>query len=393
MRVRLFELRLLAVVLTVLWALGGGIVLIAYRPGGPIDMLVGVAASLPLLLSVASIVWPPLVRGYRGLAGVFWLGLGAGLLLIPSIIGVISQVVAGGAEPLLPSAEVIYPWALALLATSLFAGLGLTREIFSETGLGRRRMAASIGFAVVSTGVIGGAFLGVSLADAAALSNRPAAHSRFGPTSADVVLPECDQAIAQASTAQIELQISGDVDGRAIGSVELTGRRAGSDVSWTAVVSGGGSPGRYGAVRLGTSAWSLDSYGRWQSAAPGSIDGELMDATVLAHALSPGNRATAEDYGVEVVDGARARHCRVAVDGNIFEASVPEVVWLTGSANLRAWRGQIDYWVFGDGEIGKVLGRVNGDAQGILPGLLATVRMSLTATDRDDPVSIAPPTD
>jgi len=55
-RVRQFELRLLAVALTVLWAAGGGIVLIAYRPGGPVDLLVGVAASLPLLISVAAIV-------------------------------------------------------------------------------------------------------------------------------------------------------------------------------------------------------------------------------------------------------------------------------------------------------------------------------------------------
>ena len=58
MRVRLFELRLLAVALTLLWAAGGGIVLIAYRPGGPLDVLVGVAASLPFLVSVAAIVWP-----------------------------------------------------------------------------------------------------------------------------------------------------------------------------------------------------------------------------------------------------------------------------------------------------------------------------------------------
>ncbi|HEX7497166.1 MAG TPA: hypothetical protein VF344_01680 [Candidatus Limnocylindrales bacterium] len=63
MRVRQFELRLLAAVLTVLWAVGGGVVLIAYRPGGPVDVLVGVAASLPLLVSVSAIVWPPLVKG------------------------------------------------------------------------------------------------------------------------------------------------------------------------------------------------------------------------------------------------------------------------------------------------------------------------------------------
>ena len=34
------------------------------------------------------------------------------------------QVVQGGTEPLIPSLEVLYPWAIALLATCLFAGLG-----------------------------------------------------------------------------------------------------------------------------------------------------------------------------------------------------------------------------------------------------------------------------
>ncbi|MGZ6273598.1 MAG: hypothetical protein ACXWM8_04845, partial [Candidatus Limnocylindrales bacterium] len=110
MRVRQFELRLLAVALTILWAAGGGVVLIAYRPGGPFDLLVGIAASLPLLVSVAAIVWPPLVRSDGGSAGVFWLGLVAGLLLLPSIAAVIGQVVEGGTQALVPSLEVVYPW-------------------------------------------------------------------------------------------------------------------------------------------------------------------------------------------------------------------------------------------------------------------------------------------
>ena len=39
-----------------------------------------------------------------------------------------------------------------------------------------------------------------------------------------------------------------------------------------------------------------------------------------------------------------------------------------------------------------VSGTVNGDAQGILPhGLLATVRVKMTAVDRDVAVSISPP--
>src|SRR5207244_4325268 len=43
MRVRSFELRLIGAALTVLWTLAAGLVLLGYRPGGPIDLAVGVA--------------------------------------------------------------------------------------------------------------------------------------------------------------------------------------------------------------------------------------------------------------------------------------------------------------------------------------------------------------
>jgi len=399
-RVRQFELRLLAVALTVLWAAGGGIVLTGYRPGGPVDLLVGAAASLPLLLTVASIVWPPLVRSDRGSAGVFWLGLGAGLLLIPSIVGVAGQVVAGGTEPLLPSLELVYPWALALLATSLFAGLGISRQLIPEVGVGRRRLAASIAFAVVSTSIIGGIFAGVSLADDAALRDTSAAHSRFGPTvagsggpaSGAITPPECNGAFASASTGRLQFDMSANVDSRAVGTVGLSGTRSGSDVSWTAQVVRADLFGQYGAVRIGSSAWTLSPETGWIAVAPAAIDDQMLDATVLVGALSLENRATAENHGLEYVEGARARRCRVAVDGTTFETSFPQVTWLVGPASLKTWRGELDFWVFGDGEVGMVSGTINGAAQEILPhGLLATVWVKMTATDRDTPISISPP--
>jgi hypothetical protein len=392
-RVRQFELRLLAVALTVLWTAGGGAVLIAYRPGGPVDLLVGVAALLPLLVSVASIVWPPLVRSDRGSAGIFWLGLTAGLLLVPSIAGITGQVAAGGTQPLLPSLEVVYPWALALLATSLFAGLGISRQFITEIGVGRRRLALSVAFALAATSIIGGIFAGVTLADEAALRDRPAAYSRFGPTAANLVPAECDKALVEARTARLELDLWADVDSRSVGTVNLAGSRAGGDVYWTAqVVRGTDLFGQYGAGRTGSMAWLLAPGSRWASVPPAALDGDLVDATALAAALSAGNRATAEDRGFEYVEGARARHCRIVVDGSTFRASFPQVVWLTGQADPSTWRGELNYWVFGDGEVGLIEGRVNGDAQGILPhGLLATVNVRLAATDRDTPISIATP--
>ena len=392
MRVRQFELRLLAVALTVLWAAGGGVVLIAYRPGGPVDLLVGVAASLPLLVSVASIVWPPLVRSDRGSAGIFWLGLLAGLLLIPSIASVAGQVLQGGTEPLLPSLEVVYPWALALLATSLFAGFGISRQIIPEIGVGRKRLASSIAFAVVATSVIGAIFAGVSLADNAALGNVPAAHSRFGPTDANLTPPECGGPLATPKSGSLSFDLSANVDARAVGTVSLTGSRSGSDVSWTAEVVRSDLFGEYGAIRLGSAAWTISPGTGWTATPPKAIDSQTLDLTVLAGVLSLGNRATAEDHGLEYVEGARARHCRAAIDGTTFGISFPQVWWLVGDASLATWRGEIDFWIFGDGEVGMVSGTVNGDAQGILAhGLLATVWVKMTAVDRDATVSISPP--
>jgi len=52
-RVRTFELRLIALVLAACWAVAAGVVLVAYRPGGPIDIAVGIAALLPSVVAVA----------------------------------------------------------------------------------------------------------------------------------------------------------------------------------------------------------------------------------------------------------------------------------------------------------------------------------------------------
>ena len=392
MRVRQFELRLLAVALTVLWAAGGGVVLVAYRPGGPVDLLVGVAASLPLLVSVAAIVWPPLVRSDRGSAGIFWLGLLAGLLLIPSIASVASQVLQGGTEPLLPSLEVVYPWALALLATSLFAGFGISRQLIPEIGVGKKRLAASISFAVVATSIIGGIFASVSLADNAALGNVPAAHSKFGPTAANLTPPQCSSPLATPKTGSLSFDLSANVDGRAVGTVSVIGSRSGSDMAWTAQVVRSDLFGQYGAVRIGSSAWAMSPGSSWAATNPTAIDSQALDLTVLSGVLSLENRATAEDHGLEYVEGARARHCRAAIDGSTFAVSFPQVKWLVGDASLATWRGEIDFWVFGDAEVGMVSGTVNGDAQGILPhGLQATVRVKMTVTDRGAPVTISPP--
>jgi hypothetical protein len=83
----------------------------------------------------------------------------------------------------------------------------------------------------------------------------------------------------------------------------------------------------------------------------------------------------------------------VAVDGATFEAAFPQVQWLVGDADLGRWRGQLDYWVFVDGQLGQVAGSVNGEAAAIRPeAVQATIEVFLTATERGGGLVIHPPT-
>jgi hypothetical protein len=96
---------------------------------------------------------------------------------------------------------------------------------------------------------------------------------------------------------------------------------------------------------------------------------------------------------VGIIEGARSRQCRIAVDGPTFRAAFPQVAWLVGAADLAHWRGQLDYWVFLDGQIGRISGSVNGDAADIQTGALqATIQIDLAATDRGSSIPITPPT-
>ena len=114
------------------WAVAAGLVLLAYRPG----------RTARRRSSALTMVVPDRDRrvrawsgrrspaGPRAFAGMVWLGIGALLCLIPSILG--RRRAAPGARARrrsLPSLEAAYPWLLALAATSLFRGLGIARRL------------------------------------------------------------------------------------------------------------------------------------------------------------------------------------------------------------------------------------------------------------------------
>lgn len=393
MRVRTFELRLVGLGLTALWFLGALYVVLGYRPGGPIDGLVGATAAIPMAIALAAVFWPPITRSDRAFAVIVWIGLAAGLLLVPSIGGVLNQLLGRGPQTLLPSLEAAYPWLLALLATSLFAGLGIARRTLGESALRRARFFRGAVIGVVLATMAGSLFAGAAIANDLALRDQPALSSRFGPTGGDAQPPRCEDPLLTGTTAELDLHLAGDVDGRPAGAVGLLGGRSGVDVRWTADVASGLQLGRFGIARVGSQAWTRAPGQGWTGALPSVADDALVDVQVLTTALADGIRATAENRGVEFVEGARGRHCRVAVDGPTFVAAFPQVRWLVGDDTLRRWRGQLDYWVFTDGELGRVSGSVNGPAETFgLPGIQGTIHVELTATDRDDVRSIARPT-
>jgi hypothetical protein len=245
---------------------------------------------------------------------------------------------------------------------------------------------------VALTAVVGSVFAAVAIGNDLAIRDHPVADSRFGPGDANREPPTCDDALAIGGTARVDVTLTGDVDGRTLGSVEIRGLRSHSDFRWFAYVATNAQLGQYGAARIAARGWQLAPATGWQSVDPAEVADDTLDAQVLDKALGRGVRAVAEMHGVSFFEGARARHCRVAIDGPTFRSAFPQTAWLVGSANLARWRGELDYWVFIDGELGQVSGSVNGDAGSIVDGgLQGNLRATMIATERDRPHDIPAP--
>lgn len=402
MRVRILELRLLAGTLCALWILVGIVVAVAYHPGGPADRLVVILAFLPAAVATSALVWPPLVRGDRASAAVGWLGLISALLLVPSLLQLMANLAAGPRQPLLPSPEVAYAAALALATTCLFAGLGIFRGVVGQTDLRPRRFVAALGLGLILTTTVAGALGGAALANDAVLRERPPSSSRYGPTDGRAVPPLCRAPIALGEAARVELSASSSVDLRPNGSIELRGARSGTDEAWQ---------GRFRSLRrslvleyhqvAGAVTVRRDEGPAQRVRGPVSFLGAAptLDGAV-ATALDEGARSVAEDQGMELVGGARARHCRASVDGTTALNAFPSLRWLAGLDPLRRartlddWRGDLDYWVFEDGRLGMAVVTVSGpppEPWPDEPGLQAVFQARLSAVDRTQPVEIGPP--
>jgi hypothetical protein len=393
-RVRRFELRLIAAALVVAWSVAAVLVLVAYRPGGPLDVFVGVTILLPIGIATAAVIWPPVARGAGAFPLMVCLGIGSLLFLLPSIGGVFNQLQALGSQTLLPSLEAAYPWLLALAGTSLFCGFGLARRWLGGSALRPRRLVAGMAIGLGLTLVAGVAFASVAVANELALHDRPGSRtgSRFGPTDIDGAPPACDGSLSAGPAARLATHLSSTVDLRHNGSVEQGGVRDGASFRWLAYVATDEELGWYGAASTDGRAWSRTPGHGWQTTSPGDITDGTIDLRAIDAALTEGYRATAEDRGTEVIEGAPARRCRIAVDGAVFEAAFPQVRWLVGDADLGDWRGQLDFWVFLDGQIGQIAGSINGEGVAVQEDALqGTIDVRMTATERGHDFVIYPP--
>jgi hypothetical protein len=392
-RVRTLELRLLAAALTIGWAVTAGLILLAYRPGGPIDLLVGLASGLPIAVAAGGFVWPPIARGDRSSVAMAWLGIGSFVVLLPSIAGVFTQLQARGPQTLLPSVEAAYPWALALVGTGLFTGFGIARHRLGETALRRRRLVRGTAVGVLLTIAVGLAFGGVAIANEVALRDHVVASSRFGPTDPEMEPPACDEAVAVGPAARVDLIVTGDVDGRALGTVDVRGVRSGGNARWLAYVASRRALGLFGEARIGRAGYLRTPATGWVAATPEAVADAGLDALVLDVALGPDVRSASEMHGIAFFEGARARHCRIAIDGATFRLAFPQIAWLVGDVVLSRWRGNLDYWVFADGQLGRIQGNVSGEGASLREGALrASLRATMTMTDRARPTDVVAPT-
>ena len=128
-----------------------------------------------------------------------------------------------------------------------------------------------------------------------------------------------------------------DVDGASIGRVDLRGERELANGRWTAEVATDAAIGQHGLARVDGAVWTRAPGSPWRTA-PTTSDRADVDLVTLDRVLRLDLRSAAEDLGLEYIEGARARHCRIAIDGPAFLAAFPQARWLAPDSG-RARRG------------------------------------------------------
>jgi hypothetical protein len=266
--------------------------------------------------------------------------------------------------------------------------------------------------AAALTVVSGLAFVFVGLVNEQDLRRETGDSSRFGPTDPELMPPFCDEEVALGSNAIIIIDATSSVDTIERGRAVLRGQRGGRDESWGGSWDGPDGSGELAYVRSGPRAWLNDDSDdvqapgtSWSETAPNPFGllGDLsltMDGPPHWVADAPRGAIVAEDLGIEHIEGARARHCRTFIDGSSALDTFLPLRWLLvgdssiDSSAFHRWRGELDWWVFGDGELGLASVEVSGargetgwDADGVR----AVLEARLQAVERHKAVDISAP--
>ena len=405
-------MRGLAVALAGLWTATALAVAAAYRPGGPLDILVALICFGPLLVAVVGVVWPPVADRHRHRVALVWLWIAAILLAIPVLYGVVSTLAADDLRSLVPSAEAAYAGLLAVFAMALFSVTGFVHERRRAAIFERRATLLAILLALALTALIAAAFVLVVLINDDGLRASRPPRSPYGPTDPERVPPFCDDPIRLGRQAVVTIRATSSLDDVVRGEALLRGQRRGIDESWSGSWSGPDGSGRDGLPaprRAGLAECPgpdpASDERDWLATEPdpfgmAGLDRLTMDGPPLAWVDVPRGAIVAEDLGLELIDGASARHCRTFMDGPTAMERFLPLRWLLrddsghDEDDIRRWRGEMDWWVFGDGELGRAVVEVSGsraDTDWQATGVRAELQAELEALDRDRALDVSLP--
>ena len=255
--------RLLAVCLLALWTGLALVILVAYRPGGPWDALVALAAFAPVCIAAIAVVRPPMPDPegrdlWRSRAAIAWVGLIAVLLVGSMLVLEIKVLAAGGDQALLPSLEVAYALVLAIACLSLYAALGITRGERPAGWRGHGRLVHAVGITVVMSTAAAFLMAGAAVANDLALRDEPRPPSRYGPIDATATPPGCDAPVTLGPGAAVDITADATIDGESVGSAFITGVRQGLDEHWNGSVTSDFATASAGYTRIGDRVWLDD---------------------------------------------------------------------------------------------------------------------------------------
>jgi hypothetical protein len=218
--------------------------------------------------------------------------------------------------------------------------------------------------------------------------------------------------VALGANARVVIRARSSLDNSDRGTAVLEGRRGGSDESWGGSWSGPDGEGRQAYVRVGPLGWVNDQSDdprapgtSWRATGPdpfGLLGRRALTMDGPPHAVADAPRGTivAEDLGIEHIEGARARHCRTFIDGSTALDTFLPLRWLLYDSSadpgdaIPRWRGELDWWVFGDGELGLASVEVSGsraETPWQAEGIRVVLEAELSATDRDLRVDLDAP--